>query len=201
MFGERKPASARGEIIQIGKDGKPIITRGGAAGQSQPAPAAKPTPPKPKNSADPKAQGRALAASSVGSMVGSLRAAAEARGGMLSLQDLDAMQADFAEQAKTMEAQFTKAFESFAEAREKLQWNIERKDPLYRLLVKNFSHLFKDPPSRKSVTRRMLPGFFMAIGMILGPDLVSSYRERCRAIVAGIGGGKPDFDWENFYNE
>jgi len=201
MFGERKPASARGEIIQIGKDGKPIITQGGSAGQSQPAPAAKPTPPKPKNSADPKTQGRALAASSVGSMVGSLRAAAEARGGMLSLQDLDAMQADFAEQAKTMEAQFTKAFESFAEAREKLQWNIERKDPLYRLLVKSFSHLFKDPLSRKSVTRRMLPGFFMAIGMILGPDLVSSYRERCRAIVTGIGGGKPDFDWENFYNE
>ena len=51
-------------------------------------------------------------------MVDKMIAKAHANGGMLSIQDLDMMQADFAQQAQTIQADIEATLEGFADARE-----------------------------------------------------------------------------------
>lgn len=245
MYGGRaEPAPQRAEIISVGKDGKPLVQKGGyingvapktaksAPAPAEPAPrpappkaatppapapvAAKPAPvmakpaaapvktaPVVKNPASAKEQSKALAQSTVGSFVSQLKQAANANGGMLSVQDLDAMQDSFAQKTREMQAQIEATLDNYAEAREQQKWNKSRVDPFYRLMVKPYAHLFSEKPSRKGVTRRMLPGYFTAIGMLLGPDNVTNYHERCRSIVARLKSeaGDEHFDWDAFYAE
>jgi hypothetical protein len=219
MYGEKAtPSQQRAEIIEMGPDGKPMVKEGGfmdrpipekkqnPVPQSAPAPAAKPAPQsaaKPKNPASAKAQSKAIATNAVGSMVDEMKQAATANGGMLSINDLDAMQASFDKKAQEMQAQIEATLDDYADARDKVKWDKERVDPFFRLIVKPFAHLFREKPSRKSVTRRMLPGYFMAVGMLLGPDNVTAYDERCRSIVARLKSESGDeyFDWDTFYAE
>ncbi len=195
----------------------PTPTQPVAAASETPPPAAvpspsnteKPTPkgapkrnkPKVGNPASAKDVSAALVTDTVGSLVGDLRAKAQAKGGMLSLDDLDAMEAELAQRTKAMQAQFETAFEDYAVAVDKLRWSAERGDPFYRLLIKQFSHLFKEQVSSKTISRRLLPGFFMAAGMLLGPDVVERNHDRCGSIVARLKMevGEDNFDWEIFY--
>ncbi|WNJ99944.1 hypothetical protein L2D14_00615 [Thalassospiraceae bacterium LMO-JJ14] len=246
MYGEKAPPSAQhAEIISVGKDGKPIVEKGGivstpqqqqkpkpspksaqqpAPQQAQPKPAPAPAAQKPqvaakapapaaapakkpaskiKNPASAKEQSKALASSAVGSFVDQMKQAAQANGGVLSLHDIDAMQSSFEQKAREMQAQIEATLDNYAEARDQQKWSKERVDPFFRLMVKPFAHMFAEKPSRKGVTRRILPGYFMAIGMLLGPDIVSNYHERCRGIVARLKSeaGEEHFDWESFYGE
>lgn len=159
--------------------------------------------PKVKNPASPKEVSKAMATNSVGSVVGSMREKALQNGGTLSLQDIDAMEHELTAKSQEMEAQFEAALENYASAIDQQKWNLERANPFSRLMVKQFSHLFKEPAGRKSVHRRMLPGFYQAISMLLGPESVGRYHERCEGIVARIQADLNDqpFDWEMFYNE
>lgn len=220
MYGDKAKPQARAEIIRFDEKGKPIVERGGVAEeapapkpampaqQPQPKPetAAQPHKPAPvavKNSGSAKEVAQALAVGAVGSMVDQMKAAAQAKGGMLSVQDIDAMQTEFAAKAQQMQAQLETAFVNYADAREQMQFDQERDDPFYRLLVKSVSAYFKEPVSRKTPNRRMLPGFFIAVDMLLGPDMVSSHQERCRRIIARLReeSGDDSFDWDVFYAE
>lgn len=171
----------------------------------KPAPKAAPKPAtqKVKNPASPKDVSKVMVADSVGSVVGSLREKALQNGGTLSLQDIDAMEQELAAKSKEIEAQFETALEDYAAAIDQQKWNLERANPFSRLMVKQFSHLFKEPPGRKSVHRRMLPGFYQATSMLLGPETIGRFHERCEGIVARIQADLNDtpFDWEMFYNE
>lgn len=186
------------------------------APQPAPQPAPKPTPapppaakkptPKPAKAANPasaKEVSKALAVDAVGSFVDQLRETATAKGGVLTLQDIDGMQTQMAAKVTEIETQMEKAFEAYAHANERVRWTPERREVFYRLLVKQFSHMFKEPVARKSVCRRMLPGFFMALTMLLGPDAVETYQSRCRGIVARLKSehGEETFDWDLYYNE
>lgn len=226
MYGEKsQPSAQRAEIIEMGPDGKPIKREGGFMDgpkpEKQPAaapapaanPAAAPAPParkpepkparKPKDPASAKAQSKAIATGAVGSIVDQMKQAAAANGGMLSINDLDAMQASFDQKAREMQAEIEATMDQYADARDKMKWEKDRIDPFFRLIVKPFAHMFQEKPSRKGVTRRMLPGYFMAVGMLLGPDNVSAYDERCRSIVARLKAESSGeyFDWDTFYTE
>jgi len=171
-----------------------------------PPPAAKkpaPKAPKAANPASAKEVSKALAVDAVGSFVDQLRETASAKGGVLTLQDIDGMQSEMAAKVNEIETQMEKAFEAYAHANERLRWTPERREVFYRLLVKQFSHMFKEPVARKSVCRRMLPGFFMALTMLLGPDVVETYQSRCRGIVARLKSehGEKTFDWDLYFNE
>lgn len=179
--------------------------------QAAPTPApkpvsAKPSPkpaPKIKNPASSKDVSKAMVVDSVGSVVGSLREKAIQNGGTLSLRDIDAMEQELAVKSQQIEAQFESALEDYAAAIDQQKWNLERANPFSRLMVKQFSHLFKEPAGRKSVHRRMLPGFYQATSMLLGPESIGKYHERCEGIVARIQADLEEtpFDWEMFYNE
>lgn len=171
--------------------------------KAQPTPAPKPKPKKVKNPASTKEVSKVMVADTMGSVVGSLREKAMQNGGSLSLQDIDAMEQELAVKSQQIEAQFETALEDYAAAIDQQKWNLERANPFSRLMVKQFSHLFKEPAGRKSVHRRMLPGFYQATSMLLGPETVGRYHERCEGIVARIQADLDDtpFDWEMFYNE
>ena len=87
----------------------------------RPTPKPKSAVPSIKNAASAKAQSKALAETTVTSMVDKMKAKAHANGGMLSIRDLDLMQADFAQQAQTIQADIEATLESFADARERLK--------------------------------------------------------------------------------
>lgn len=169
---------------------------------AKPAAAKKPAP-KVKNPASSKDVSKVMVADTMGSVVGSLREKAIQNGGTLSLQDIDAMENELAVKSQQIEAQFESALEDYAAAIDQQKWNLERANPFSRLMVKQFSHLFKEPAGRKSVHRRLLPGFYQATSMLLGPETIGRYHERCEGIVARIQADLDDtpFDWEMFYNE
>ena len=193
--GELKDASAK--LRQ-----KPRVIEADSVAPESKATTSKPTP-KIKNPASSKDVSKAMVADTMGSVVGSLREKAMQNGGTLSIRDIDAMEQDLAVKSQQIEAQFEAALEDYAAAIDQQKWNLERANPFSRLMVKPFSHLFKEPPGRKSVHRRVLPGFYKTTSMLLGPETIAKYNERCEGIVARVQAGLDDtpFDWEMVYNE
>ena len=50
--------------------------------------------------------------------------------------------------------------------------------------------------------RRMLPGFFVALGMMLGPEVVEEYQEKLRVVVERVrGDGTTVFNWDDVYKD
>ncbi len=172
--------------------------------------AAPPPPPKPKAPAkpmdmsSPKDVSKALAETVVGAFVDRMRTQAEAKGGHLTIRDIDAMQEEFNRQTQALRGMFEKSFEVYVKARERAVWDQHRNYPFDRLLVKKFSHLFRDGGDLgpDDISRRMLPGFFVAIGMMLGPDVVEEYQEKIRRVVDRVkASGKSVFDWDDVYKD
>ncbi len=143
-----------------------------------------------------------MAKAVVGSVIERMKAEATQRGGYISIADMDAMQAEFDETAASLGKSFEESFDAYADARERAAWDQKRDYPYDRLIVKKFSHLFKDDDLTRAdrVSRRVLPGFFIAQGMMLGPEAVEAYQEKCRLLVGQIVDQRgEDFDWEDIY--
>jgi len=169
--------------------------------------AAHPPIAKPKASANGKAcnpeqQSMVLAETMVDSLIGGLKTEALKKGGQLSMQDIDHLHNRFRKQTVALSQIFSQSFEAYVRARERANWEQKRDYPFDRILVKNFSHLFNNGTASdfNRVSRRMLPGFFMSIGMMLGPDVVEEFQETCRQEVERVRQAKPDeFVWEDVY--
>lgn len=149
-----------------------------------------------------KAQSAAIAQTVVTSILDRIRAEAQKNGGQLSLANIDSLQAEFGAQTQALSLAFEQSFEAYVLARERAAWDNKRDFPFDRLIVKKFSHLFSDRSAKfDRVSRRMLPGFFMAMGMMLGPDVVDEFQEKCRVIVERIRSAQADeFDWSDVYD-
>ena len=173
--------------------------------QAPPPQAAPPAPAGPPiDMSSPKEAGKLLATTVVSAVVDRLKAFANAKGGTLTVADLDGMQSEFDRQAQALSGVFEQSFEVYVKARERASWDQQRNFPFDRLMVKKFSHLFKDGDALgpDDVSRRILPGFFLALGMMLGPEVVEGYQEKCRGIVDRVkGSGKGVFNWESVYQD
>lgn len=198
--GPEKPAKPAADIAKPKTEPKPTP-------KAEKPPAA-PAKPKPKKSAakakkplTPKQSSGAVAKTMVNSMVGRLRAEAE-RKGSITVADLDAMQVHFNQQAEKLGQVLEKSFESFIEARDRAEWGLKRDLPFDRIIVKSFSELFleQDYSRFDRVSRRMLPGFFMALNMMLGEELVDEYQEQCQLVVERLRREMGDsFEWDSVY--
>ncbi|NQV98992.1 MAG: hypothetical protein HQ483_04800 [Rhodospirillales bacterium] len=151
--------------------------------------------------AAPKMQSRMIAETVVSSILERIKDEARKNGGQLSLANIDNLRNEFDAQTQALSLAFEKSFEAYIRARERAAWNNKRDFPFDRLIVKKFSHLFADKKSGfDRVSRRMLPGFFMAVGMMLGLDVVDGIQERCRVIVERIRNERGEaFDWSDVY--
>lgn len=166
-----------------------------------PKPKAKPKPAAPVDMSSPKDAGKLLAETVMHSFVDRLKAEAAAKG-HLTVADLENMQAEFDRQARALSGVFEQSFEAYVKARERSTWDAQRNFPFDRLMVKKFSGHFKDGEALgpDDLCRRMLPGFFVALGMMLGPDIVDEYQEKVRGVVERVrASGKSVFNWEDVY--
>ncbi|HEC91019.1 MAG TPA: hypothetical protein ENI55_05070 [Alphaproteobacteria bacterium] len=149
-------------------------------------------------------QSKAMAETVVGSLVDQLTKKAQARGGYLTVQDLQTMNKEFQEKAVALQSVFERSFEDYVKARERSSWDQSRNFPFDRLIVKKFSYLFAEGKAlmtaRNTLSRRMLPGFFMAVNMMMGPDATEDYQKKCRKIVDAVRAkrGKA-FTWDDAY--
>ena len=150
----------------------------------------------------PEQLSREKAASAVTSLVQQMTAKAEQSGGYLRTDDIAAMEQDFQTQVSELAQSLEHSFEAYVESREKAAWDSAREFPFWRLMVKKFSHLFGESREGRmdSVSKRMLPGFFAGLNMMIGPENVELYQERCRRVVEAIRNEEgDDFDWDSVY--
>ncbi|MGB0671048.1 MAG: hypothetical protein ACPGNT_06090 [Rhodospirillales bacterium] len=139
-----------------------------------------------------------------------LRAAAQAPGAVVSPNALERLLA----QAQGLEVEMTPAIEDalagLVEARKSIdqqkQFDKVRQFPFDRVIVKTFSHLFADEATiargGAALSRRLLPGFFMALGMMVGPEVLEEYQEKSRRTVQRLKDRlDDDFNWNAVYSD
>ncbi|MEO5335901.1 MAG: hypothetical protein H7841_03260 [Magnetospirillum sp. WYHS-4] len=209
--GKIRPAEPdRAEIYQPTQGGKFAFQgHGGKGGKDEPKPVPVPTPKpaaKPAQSLSPAAQSRAIAETVVSSLLDRLVSEAKRKGGMLSVDDIQGLTQEFEKKTAVLQTVFEKSFEDYVKARERAAWQQTRQYPFDRVIVQTFAGSFADGPKLindpDALSRRILPGFFMALGMMLGPEAMDQCQERCRKIVARHKSGRNDeFDWQNVYDD
>ena len=168
-------------------------------------PASAPAPAAPAiDMSSPESTSKVLADTMVQAFVDRMKAEAKAKGGHLSVQDLENMQDDFDRLAAGLSGALAKSFEVYVKARERSVWDQQRDYPFDRLMVQRFSPLFKegDTLGPEDLSRRMLPGFFVALGMMLGPDVVEDNQKKLRVVVDRVEAqGKSVFNWDDVYKD
>lgn len=85
-------------------------------------------------------------------------------------------------------------------------WDQTRRRPYDRLLVRRFSHLFPHEgeldKNKKKLSRRILPGFFMAIEMMASADLFEKCQMACKGLLHARKKELGDnFLWRDFYDD
>ena len=136
-----------------------------------------------------------------------LRLQAERKGGKLTSGDLEALGRQFHGKVKAPAREPAPApAESVQPAQAKKEPTSEhpREDLFGRLMVERFAEMFdgkgKHAAKGSRVSRHILPGFFVALSMMLGSEKLEEYQKRCRRIVDRLQEAHPDgMEWEVFY--
>jgi hypothetical protein len=121
-------------------------------------------------------------------------------GGFIGLRHMDTIEAEFNTKAKQLSEAFAMAFEDAAREQEELRWFSIKRPAFDRLMVKRFEHLLMHRDAngnvRGAISRRVLPGFFLALHMMVGPETMEAYQGHCDEAVTRIMGGRMPIDWE-----
>lgn len=157
----------------------------------RPAPVAARPAPAPKapmgRLPSPQEQSERLAKTVVGTFVERIKQEAGRKGGTLTLEDIAALDEEFAQRTVALQTAFEKTFDEYIRAARADETWLPREDPLRRLVVSAFDHLLADETQAGkpgALSRRLLPGFFMAMGLMMGPDAVESFERRAKTIVS-----------------
>lgn len=144
-------------------------------------------------------QGHRIAESVISSFVDRMRAEAENKGGALTLRDLDILRVEFESQINDLTNVFERSFEVFVKARERAANADDRAYPYDQVMVDTFGYLFDEDEKLDSVSRRMLPGFYLALNMMLGHDMVEAHQATCRTVVSNLVDVTGVVDWDAVY--
>ena len=132
---------------------------------------------------------------------------AESQGGSLSASDVrEELQRFKADPGEDTTAFFNDAWRECTFAVERLHWDKERRYPFERLMVNTFVHLLPTgdqvPIQGEHLSRRIIPGFFVAMLQMLGEELSDKYEDFCRTMVSRMKAqhGKA-FNWEMVHDE
>lgn len=146
------------------------------------------------------ARSRAMAEAVITAFAATLKSEARKRGGFLTLPDLDELNVSFQEKISELTKVFEYSFNDAAREQEDLKWQQIKRPAFDRLMVKRFADHFmvKDDEGvpHGTFSRRILPGFFLALNMVLGPDAMEEFHSRCDAIMARVMKGIVPVDWD-----
>lgn len=143
---------------------------------------------------------RAIAEAVVAAFTERLKEEAAKQGGFLSRRHIDELNTEFQAKAGQLSGVFEQAFVDAAREQEELKWHAIKRPAFDRLIVKRFENLFihrgADGIPHGSVSRRLLPGFFLALNMMLGPEALERYHRLSDAAVERIMKGHLPVDWD-----
>jgi len=143
---------------------------------------------------------RALAHAVVAAFSERLKEEAVKQGGFLSKRHIDELNIEFQAKSDQLTSVFEQAFVDAAREQEELKWHAIKRPAFDRLMVKRFEHLLihrgADGIAHGTISRRMLPGFFLALHMMMGPEERERYHWRCDAAVERIMKGRVPVDWD-----
>lgn len=137
----------------------------------------------------------------VSAFSGLLKEQISAHGGFVGLRHLPEVNKVFQSKTEELAAIFEKAFNESKRECEDLKWHAIKRPVFDRLMVRHFESLFFRPgPNGKPtgvLSRRVLPGFFLALNMMLGPVVIKDYQDRCDKALERVTGGAYPIDWES----
>jgi hypothetical protein len=136
----------------------------------------------------------------IGHFATRLEVEAAKAGGSLDAAQIRALARHFIDSEQSrFKAYYRRAWDDCSRARDTQLWDGARDQPFERILMRRFAHLFPprsgDDGGEGILSRRMIPGFHMAVDKMIGPTLF----EQCRRLSAAMlerhparGGGH---DW------
>ena len=140
----------------------------------------------------------------VGHLITRLEVEAGKQGGSLSAEDIRACAQRFLkDELPHFTAAFQRSYDDCSHRREETHWSGLRKQPLERILAKKFAQLL---PARKGddgqlgiVSRRVLPGFNLAITKMIGPMLYDQCQHKAATILERHATAQGGYDWKAVY--
>lgn len=108
--------------------------------------------------------------------------------------------------AKKQDILFRDQFEACQVLRDQEVWDRVRKDPFKRLLTHRLSRLFPPehgfdaPLADGLVSRRILPGLFLALEKMTGSLAFQDIQGRCHEILQDLFGDSGPINWQVFYD-
>jgi hypothetical protein len=150
---------------------------------------------------------QAIAGTMIGHFVTRLEVEARKAGGALSAEAIRSLAERFlSEEQGRFLPTYQRSWDERSRVRDTRSWEASRKHPFDRILMKRFAHLF---PARSGddggagdgvLSRRMIPGFDLAVDKMIGPTLYEQCQRKSQAIIEryanGHGGG---FNWDAIY--
>ena len=135
-----------------------------------------------------------------------LEVEADRAGGALTGAAIRAIAERFlAEEHGRFAAAFQRSWDGCTGVRERRQWEAKRRRPFDRILTRKFSHLL--PPRQGAagadavLSRRMLPGFHLAVDKIIGPALYQQCQRKSQAILYHYRRGSGSIDWDAVHGD
>ena len=202
------------EVYKRSKNGVYERTSAELNEPAKPVPSAKAAPKTATKTAlpDPQQIGMALAESIIGGFVGSLKAQASLNEGHLFPDDVSALCTSFERQSGKLAAAFTHAINTctrvqvhaMEETQSHARWSAERTHGFERLLVKQFAHLLaSDAEAAKNpdlVSRRALPGIFLAVRLMAGGENVETYQQNMHLVLQrAYDNASEEINWDAVY--
>ncbi len=132
---------------------------------------------------------------------------AENSHGTLSAEDVRMLAERFKEEdAAESLARFRERFEACQRQREQDMWDYTRRRPFDRILVHRFSHFFPAEggldTGDRAISRRILPGFFLAFETMASAELFEQFQIACKGLLRAkkqARGGA--YGWNDLYED
>lgn len=146
----------------------------------------------------------AIANTMIGHFATRLEVEAGKRGGSLSAGEIRALAERFlVDEAQRFAPAYRRSFDSCTTAREARQWESARRRPFDRILMKSFAHLFPprqgDDGGKGILSRRVIPGFNLAVDKMIGPALYEQCQRKSQAILDRHRAANGSYAWEQVY--
>jgi hypothetical protein len=147
----------------------------------------------------------AIAGTMIGHFVTRLEVEAAKAGGALSAERIRQLAQHFLEHEQArFAATYQRSWNECSRERDTRSWEASRRHPFDRILMKRFAHLF---PARSGddgggipvLSRRMIPGFDVAIDKMIGPTLYEQCQRKSQAIFDRHAQAHGGMDWDAIY--
>lgn len=144
-----------------------------------------------------------IAQTMIGHFATRLEVEAGKNGGSLTTAQIRALAEHFLiDEATRFQPTYRRSFDTCTHAREARQWESARRHPFDRILMKSFAHLFPprqgDDGGKGVLSRRIIPGFNLAVDKMIGPALYEQCQRKSQAILDRHRAGN-GYDWAQIY--